>query len=214
MKQSADMKPLCHPAKRTFDLLLSAALLAISSPALVLIWFLIRIQMGSPAIFRQERNGLGGEIFTIFKFRTMTSECDAAGVLLSDRLRITKLGEFLRKTSLDEVPQLFNVLRGEMSLVGPRPLPLSYMPFFTEEERHRFEVMPGITGWAQVNGRNFTPWTERFQLDLWYVDHWTLWLDIRILGLTLIKSATADGVVADEQTVMPELFEERAEQLE
>jgi len=214
MKQSAQRKPIGRTTKRTLDLLISAVLLAIASPTLVAVWCLIRIFLGSPAIFRQDRNGLGGEVFTIFKFRTMTSERDAAGVLLPDEMRLMRLGRFLRKTSLDELPQLLNVLRGDMSLIGPRPLPISYMPFFNKEERRRFEVMPGITGLAQVNGRNFTPWAERFQLDVWYVDHWTLWLDIRILALTAVKSLTADGVVANEQTVMPELFEERSHQLQ
>ncbi|HEY2469488.1 MAG TPA: sugar transferase [Terracidiphilus sp.] len=214
MIQSAQRKAVWRLAKRTLDLLIGTAVLPIFAPAVIVVWCLIRILLGSPAVFRQERNGLNGEIFTIFKFRTMTSECDSAGVLLPDKLRLTRLGRFLRKTSLDELPQLLNVLRGEMSLVGPRPLPLSYLPFFTWEERRRFDVMPGITGWAQVNGRNFTPWTERFQLDIWYVSHWTLWLDIRILALTAVKSLTADGVVADEQTVMPELFEERSHQLQ
>ena len=180
--------------KRLFDLTLSSAGLLALAPALLLLMLLVRFKLGSPIFFTQARPGLNGKPFTMYKFRTMTDERDAEGNLLPDALRLTGFGKFIRSTSLDEVPALINVLKGEMSLVGPRPLLMEYLPLYTSEQTRRHEVRPGITGWAQVNGRNALSWEEKFELDVWYVDNRSLWLDIKILWLTVIKVIKRDGI--------------------
>jgi sugar transferase EpsL len=168
--------------------------LLLFSPLLGLLALLVRIRLGSPIFFRQQRPGLHGRPFTLIKFRTMTDLRDTQGNLLPDVERLTKFGKFLRATSLDELPELWNVLKGEMSLVGPRPLLMQYLPLYTTEQTRRHEVRPGITGWAQVNGRNALTWEEKFALDVWYVDNYTLWLDLKIIFLTLLKIVKRDGI--------------------
>ncbi len=182
--------------KRIFDLALTAAGMLIALPLMGVIALLIYIKEGAPVLFRQPRPGLGGKIFTLYKFRTMRSTVDRNGNPLPDADRLTPLGRFLRSTSLDELPELFNVLRGEMSLVGPRPLLVEYLPRYTPEQARRHEVLPGITGWAQINGRNALTWEEKFRLDVWYVDHWSFWLDVKILALTLWKVLRREGINA------------------
>lgn len=171
----------------------------------------IWLTMGRPVLFRQKRAGLYGRVFEIWKFRTMTNERDESGRLLPDEKRLTRLGRFLRSTSLDELPQVWNVLRGEMSLVGPRPLLPEYLERYTPEQARRHEVRPGITGWAQVNGRNETTWEERFRRDVWYVDNWSLWLDLKILWLTVIKVLRRDGISRQGHATMPEFLGTGAE---
>jgi len=173
--------------KRAFDVILVALGAPLWVPLLGLTAALVRIRLGSPVLFRQVRPGLGGQPFQVFKFRTMAEGRDAKGNYLPDEQRLTAFGRWLRSTSLDELPELFNVLRGEMSLVGPRPLLMQYLSRYTTEQARRHEVRPGITGWAQVNGRNSISWDDKFRLDVWYVDHQSLWLDIRILWLTAWK---------------------------
>jgi sugar transferase EpsL len=180
--------------KRVFDLILTWPALVLLSPLIVLVAALTAIGMGRPIFFRQLRPGLLGRPFTLIKFRTMTDVRDANGKLKPDADRMPRMGRFLRRTSLDELPQLWNVVRGEMSLVGPRPLLMEYLPNYTAEQNRRHSVLPGITGWAQINGRNFTPFSGRLQLDLWYVDHWDLWLDVKILARTLLNVFRASGV--------------------
>jgi lipopolysaccharide/colanic/teichoic acid biosynthesis glycosyltransferase len=170
-------------------------LLAFGLPLLVLVW-LVRCKMGRPVFFRQERSGLHGKPFEMIKFRTMTDERDASNALMPDFQRLTPFGRFLRSSSLDELPQLWNVLRGEMSMVGPRPLLMEYLPLYSSEQARRNEVRPGITGWAQVNGRNAISWADKFAMDVWYVDHRSLWLDVRILWLTVRKVLVRDGITA------------------
>jgi lipopolysaccharide/colanic/teichoic acid biosynthesis glycosyltransferase len=189
--------------KRLFDLLMSLLLLLFLALPLLLLWVLIRCKLGSPVLFRQVRPGMHGEPFMMVKFRTMTDERDARGELLPDVKRLTALGRFLRATSLDELPELWNVLRGEMSLVGPRPLLMEYLPLYSSEQARRHEVRPGITGWAQVNGRNSVSWEERFKLDVWYVDNHSLWLDLRILWLTVRKVLVREGISAEGDATMP-----------
>ncbi len=182
--------------KRAFDLTLATlGLLAFGLPLLVLVW-LVRCKMGRPVFFRQERSGLHGKPFEMIKFRTMTDERDASNALMPDFQRLTPFGRFLRSSSLDELPQLWNVLRGEMSMVGPRPLLMEYLPLYSSEQARRNEVRPGITGWAQVNGRNAISWADKFAMDVWYVDHRSLWLDVRILWLTVRKVLVRDGITA------------------
>ena len=171
----------------------------------------IWLTMGRPVLFRQKRAGLYGRVFEIWKFRTMTNDRDESGRLLPDEKRLTRLGRFLRSTSLDELPQVWNVLRGEMSLVGPRPLLPEYLERYTPEQARRHEVRPGITGWAQVNGRNETTWEERFRRDVWYVDNWSLWLDLKILWLTVIKVLRRDGISRQGHATMPEFLGTGAE---
>ena len=180
--------------KRLFDLISSFIGLLFLLPVMVLIVLLVRLKIGSPVLFKQSRPGLNGKIFNMVKFRTMTNERDKDGNLLSDEIRLTKFGQFLRSTSLDELPGLWSVLKGDMSLVGPRPLLVEYLPLYSEKQSRRHEVKPGITGWAQVNGRNAISWDEKFDLDVWYVDNQSFWLDIKILWLTLVKVAGRDGV--------------------
>jgi lipopolysaccharide/colanic/teichoic acid biosynthesis glycosyltransferase len=184
--------------KRLVDILISAALLVVLSPVYVMVYLLIRLRLGTPVLFQQQRPGLNGEIFTVQKFRTMmVSDC-VDGRRLTDAERIGRLGTFLRKTSLDELPQLLNVLRGDMSLVGPRPLLIEYLDKYTSEQARRHEMRPGITGWAQVNGRNYTKFSERFRLDVWYVDNWSLMLDARILWRTVLNVVRGSGVVTGQ----------------
>ncbi len=189
--------------KRLFDLLLSLGGLLLLSLPLLLLWVLVYRKLGSPVLFRQVRPGLHGRPFMMVKFRTMTDERGADGELLPDAQRLTAFGRFLRASSLDELPELWNVLRGEMSLVGPRPLLMEYLPLYSPEQARRHEVRPGITGWAQVNGRNALNWEERFKLDIWYVDHRSLWLDLRILWLTVRKVIVREGISAQGEVTMP-----------
>lgn len=190
--------------KRLFDvLLMTFASLVIVFPFIILI-ILVRSRLGSPVFFSQIRPGLHGKPFRMVKFRTMTDERDANGILLPDEMRLTAFGRWLRATSLDELPELWNVWRGDMSLVGPRPLLMQYLPLYSKEQARRHLVKPGITGWAQVNGRNAISWKQKFEYDVWYVDHWSLWLDIRILWLTLIKVLKREGISAPGQaTALP-----------
>jgi sugar transferase EpsL len=188
--------------KRIIDVLFSIILLIILSPAILIIILLVGLMLGSPVLFRQTRPGYKGKPFVIYKFRTMNAEKDAEGKLLPDAKRLTRFGQFLRNTSLDELPELFNVLKGEMSLVGPRPLLMEYLPLYTPEQARRHEVKPGITGWAQINGRNTLDWDKRFQMDLWYIDHWSLGLDCQILFLTIFKVLRREGINAEGQVTM------------
>jgi lipopolysaccharide/colanic/teichoic acid biosynthesis glycosyltransferase len=183
-----------HEKKRIFDLFFSVPMFVLLSPKIVVIAFLVRIFLGSPVFFRQRRPGLHGKSFTIYKFRTMKDIRDSMGRLLPDAKRMTPLGRFLRSTSLDELPELFNVIRGEMSLVGPRPLLMQYLERYSTRQARRHEVKPGITGWAQVNGRNAITWEEKFKLDVWYVDNYSLGLDLKILALTLRNIFNREGI--------------------
>jgi sugar transferase EpsL len=164
------------------------------SPALALIALLVRLLHGAPVVFTQVRPGHHGQPFTMYKFRSMSEARDKHGALLPDEARLTRFGSFLRASSLDELPELINVLRGEMSLIGPRPLLMQYLERYTPKQARRHNVLPGITGWAQVNGRNNVSWEDKFELDVWYVDHWSVWLDMRILLLTLWKVVTSEGI--------------------
>jgi len=186
--------PTVPLSKRIFDLILTIPGLILISPILLVVTILVRIVHGKPILFTQLRPGFRGELFTVYKFRTMTDRRDENGELLPDEQRLTSLGRFLRTTSLDELPELFNVLRGEMSLVGPRPLLIQYLDRYSPEQARRHDVLPGITGWAQVNGRNALTWEDKFRLDVWYVDNWSLWLDIKILALTLWKVIKREGI--------------------
>tara|TARA_Y100001970_G_scaffold219290_1_gene269044 strand:- start:265 stop:897 length:633 start_codon:yes stop_codon:yes gene_type:complete len=189
--------------KKIVDFVLSLLGLLILLPIYLVIIFLIKINLGSPIFFKQERPGLNEKIFNIYKFRTMTNEFDQHGNLLPDENRLTKFGKFLRSTSLDELPSLWSVLKGDMSLVGPRPLLVEYLPFFSDSQARRHEVRPGITGWAQVNGRNAISWEEKFELDIWYVDNLSILLDIKILWLTLIRVLVRDGISPKDKDIMP-----------
>ena len=189
--------------KRPFDLFLIFLSLPLMIPIYLFIALLVLTRLGTPVLFRQSRPGLNGKIFNMYKFRTMTNECDKDGNLLGDEVRLTKFGKFLRSTSLDELPGLWNVLKGDMSLVGPRPLLVEYLPLYSEKQSRRHEVRPGITGWAQVNGRNAISWDEKFDLDVWYVDNQSIWLDIKILWLTVKKVIVRDGISAQDDVTMP-----------
>jgi len=188
--------------KRTMDLTLSVAALVLLAPVMGLVAGLIFFKMGSPVLFTQERPGVGGRPFRVYKFRTMSEAFDGNGQSLPDAQRLTALGVLLRKLSVDELPQLLNVLKGDMSLVGPRPLLMAYLPLYSPTQARRHEVRPGITGWAQVNGRNAISWPERFALDVWYVDNQSLVLDARILWLTLRKVLLRDGISAEGEATM------------
>lgn len=181
-------------AKRAFDILVATLVLALTAPLALIIALLVRWRLGSPVLLRQQRPGLHGRPFTLYKFRSMTDERDASGNLLPDEQRLTRFGRFLRASSLDEMPELWNVLRGEMSLVGPRPLLMEYLPLYTAEQSRRHEVLPGVTGWAQVNGRNTLSWKENFALDVWYVDNRSFRLDMKILALTFWKVVRREGI--------------------
>ena len=181
-------------SKRIIDVLVSVSALLILSPVLGLAALLIRLRMGSPILFRQVRPGLHTKPFTFYKFRTMTCDCDENGCPLPDECRLTRLGLFLRRTSIDELPQLWNVLKGDMSLVGPRPLLMEYLPLYTTTQARRHEVKSGITGWAVVNGRNSCSWEEKFELDVWYVDNWSLGLDFKILLVSIVAVFKRQGI--------------------
>lgn len=188
--------------KRFFDFCVALGALTVLLLPLAVVALLVRVKLGQPVLFRQVRPGLHGQPFMMVKFRTMTDARDANGQWLSDADRLTAFGRFLRSTSLDELPELWNVLRGEMSLVGPRPLLMEYLPLYSAEQLRRHEVRPGITGWAQVHGRNALSWEERFKLDVWYVDNQSVWLDLRILGMTVRKVLAREGIhAAGEATV-------------
>ena len=180
--------------KRLLDLALTIPLLVLFSPLLLIISLLVRIFHGKPVFFRQLRPGYRGKPFYVYKFRTMTEDSDELGNLLPDTHRLTRLGSFMRSFSLDELPELFHILWGEMSLVGPRPLLMQYLERYTPEQRRRHDVLPGITGWAQVNGRNALSWEDKFRYDVWYVDNWSLWLDIKILAITFWKVIKREGI--------------------
>ena len=185
---------LTDSSKRLFDLVFSLVLVILLLPLLVLAAILVYVTLGSPVLFRQQRPGLGGKPFHCYKFRTMNDRRDDKGELLPAKARLTGFGRFLRTISVDELPQLFNVIKGDMSLVGPRPLLMEYLELYTDEQMRRHEVKPGITGWAQVNGRNAITWEEKFRLDLWYVDNYSFFLDLRIIFLTIMKIMLREGI--------------------
>lgn len=188
--------------KRIFDIFASAIGLLLLSPFIAIIAWQIKRKLGSPILFRQQRPGLNGKAFTMVKFRTMRDAIDKQGNPLPDSERMTAFGNFLRSTSLDELPELWNVLKGEMSLVGPRPLLMEYLPLYNQEQMRRHEARPGVTGWAQINGRNAISWEEKFKLDVWYVDNQSFWLDIKILFLTVKKVFIRDGISAEGEATM------------
>ena len=192
--------------KQTFDFITCLLSLVFLSPVLGLIGLLVRLTLGSPVLFRQTRSGLKGKPFTIYKFRTMTDERDGDGHLLPDGKRLIRLGRFLRKTSMDELPGLFNVITGDMSIVGPRPLLMRYLGRYTPAQARRHEVKPGITGWAQVNGRNAINWEQKFQLDVWYVDNWSFSLDLKIIGMTIMSVLKREGICQETQATMEEFL--------
>lgn len=189
--------------KRIFDFCASAAALTMLAPVLVVVGLLVRLKLGSPVIFRQRRPGMRGRIFNACKFRTMTEARDQGGQLLSDEHRLTSFGRWLRASSLDELPTLWNVLVGDMSLVGPRPLLVQYLPLYSPEQARRHEVRPGVTGWAQIHGRNLLSWEEKFRLDIWYVDHRSFLLDLKIIFLTFSRVLRRDGIAAPGEATMP-----------
>ena len=189
--------------KRSFDILFSLFGIVLLFIPLLVVAFIIHHRIGDPVFFRQVRPGRGGKPFELVKFRTMTDECGSDGQMLPDSMRLTSFGRFLRSTSLDELPELWNVLKGDMSLVGPRPLLMSYLPLYTPEQARRHDVRPGITGWAQVNGRNAISWEEKFQFDVWYVENISLGLDLKILWLTVKKVLMRDGINAAGEATMP-----------
>ncbi|MBP1967068.1 sugar transferase [Paenibacillus aceris] len=192
--------------KRLFDLLVSISLLLLFIPLIIVVALLVKKKLGSPVVFKQQRPGLKGKPFYLYKFRTMTDAKDNEGKLLSDSIRLTSFGQFLRKYSLDELLQLVNVIKGDLSLVGPRPLLNDYLPLYTEEQAKRHNVKPGITGWAQVNGRNAISWEERFNLDVWYVENQSFFLDLKILALTFVKVLKSEGIQSANHATMP-IFE-------
>ncbi len=189
--------------KRLFDVLGAGLVLVVSSPLLAVIAALVWRFHGRPILFAQERPGLDAKIFKVYKFRTMTDERDEHGRLLPDDRRLTRFGRFLRGSSLDELPELFNVIKGEMSLVGPRPLLAEYLPLYSLEQARRHGVKPGVTGWAQVNGRNAISWEEKFEMDVWYVDNWSLWLDFKVFWLSVWRALRREGVAAEGHATMP-----------
>lgn len=181
-------------SKRIFDFIFALIALIIFSPVLIVTAILVRVFIGTPILFTQQRSGYKGRPFNIYKFRSMTNRIARDGSLLPDAERLTRFGRILRSLSLDELPELFNILRGEMSFVGPRPLLMEYLPLYSPEQMRRHDAMPGLTGWAQVNGRNALDWPSRFRLDVWYVDHWSFWLDLRIILMTVGKVIAREGV--------------------
>ncbi|MGG5738338.1 MULTISPECIES: sugar transferase [Bacillus cereus group] len=189
--------------KRLFDILISLLLLLCFCHVILLVGVLVKFRIGSPILFKQQRPGLHGQPFYLYKFRTMTDARDSDGELLSDYVRLTKFGEFLRKYSLDELPQLINVLKGQLSLVGPRPLLMEYLPLYSKEQAKRHNVRPGITGWAQINGRNSISWDEKFKLDVWYVENQSFLLDLKILYLTFSKVLKSEGITNNKHVTMP-----------
>ncbi len=195
--------------KRMLDLILSLLALIILMPIMIIIWLLVRIKLGKPAIFKQERPGKDEKIFTLYKFRTMTDEKDENGELLPDSERLTKFGKILRSTSLDELPELINIIKGDMSIVGPRPLLVRYLPYYTEKERHRHDVRPGLTGLAQVNGRNTVDWDERLKLDVEYVRNCNFMNDVKIVLKTIKKVIKKEGILVGKEHTMESLDVER-----
>jgi sugar transferase EpsL len=195
-----------HFIKRLFDIISSAAGLIVISPLLIVLAILIRLKLGSPILFRQQRPGLGGKAFVIYKFRTMTDQRDASGNLLLDSQRLPAFGRFLRSTSFDELPELLNVLKGDMSIVGPRPLMMKYLGRYSPEQARRHEVKPGITGWAQINGRNAISWEDKFKLDVWYVDNWTFWLDMKIILRSVLMVIAKEGITQQGRATMDEFM--------
>jgi sugar transferase EpsL len=189
--------------KRVMDIVVSATMLLVLSPVFLAVALLVSMNMGFPVFFRQKRPGVDGAVFNMVKFRTMRDVVDRNGQYLPDSERLTGLGRFLRRTSLDELPELWNVLVGDMSLVGPRPLLVEYLPLYSKEQARRHEVRPGITGWAQVNGRNAIAWEQKFEYDVWYVDHQSTTLDLRILAMTLKSIFRQDGISSNEHVTMP-----------
>lgn len=189
--------------KRLLDIVLVVIALCLLWPVMLLIALVVRIWLGSPIIFRQTRPGYLGVPFNIYKFRSMTDACDASGQRLPDALRLTRVGRFLRSTSLDELPNLWVILKGDMSLVGPRPLLMEYLPLYNAEQARRHLVKPGLTGWAQINGRNAISWQDKFALDVWYVDHQCLWLDVKIIACTASKILLREGISANGEATMP-----------
>jgi sugar transferase EpsL len=190
--------------KIRFDFLISLLGIICLAPFFLLIAGILRVTIGSPILFKQKRPGLYGRTFTIYKFRTMTNKCDAIGNLLPDEERLTRFGKVLRSSSLDELPEFFNVLKGDMNIVGPRPLLMQYLDRYTPEQARRHEVKPGLTGWAQVNGRNAISWEDKFKLDVWYVDHWSIALDLKIIGMTIKKVLKREGINQEAQATMEE----------
>ena len=196
-------KPAGYPLKRPIDLLLSVSALIVLSPLLAVVALLVRVRHGAPILYVQERPGLHGKPFKIYKFRSMTNARNATGTLLPDEQRLTRFGSFIRGCSIDELPELYNVVRGEMSLVGPRPLLVEYLPLYTPYQRRRHEAKPGLTGWAQINGRNSLKWEEKFAYDVWYVDNRSLLLDLKILVKTVSRIFQRRGISADGHATMP-----------
>jgi len=192
--------------KRLFDITLAVILVLLFSPLYIIVSLLILSKMGFPILFRQKRPGLHAKIFGIYKFRTMTNEKDEHGELLPDKKRLVGIGKFIRSASLDELPQIFNVLKGEMSFVGPRPLLIEYLPLYNDKQKKRHDVKPGITGWAQVNGRNAISWEQKFEYDVWYVEHQSFWLDMKILWMTFLKVVKQSDISSDTAVTM-EKFE-------
>lgn len=188
--------------KRLLDIVISATALILLSPFMLIIYLLVRINLGGPAFFLQERVGKNNKIFKMIKFRTMKNSTDKDGNLLSDNERLTKFGRFLRSFSIDELPELINILKGDMSLVGPRALLVQYLEHYNSEQIRRHDVLPGLTGWAQINGRNSITWCEKFKLDVWYVDNWSLWLDVKIFFLTFWKVFKREGINQSETVTM------------
>lgn len=198
-------------SKRVLDVALCILALVTLFPVLILLAIFVRAKLGTPVLFRQIRPGLYGRPFILYKFRTMTNAKGYDGNLLPDERRLTSLGRFLRRTSLDELPELLNVLKGDMSLVGPRPLLMQYLPYYSNREQLRHQMRPGITGWAQIHGRNYTPWNARLAMDVWYVENWSLALDFRILWKTIVQVIRSDGVAVDSISVEADLDQERWE---
>ena len=193
-----------HFFKRLIDFILSLIALIVLSPILLIVALLVRTKLGSPVIFKQERPGLNEKIFTLYKFRTMTDAKDEQGNLLPDEIRLTKFGKLLRSTSLDELPELFNILKGDMAIVGPRPLLVRYLPLYSEHQKHRHDVRPGFTGWAQCNGRNAISWEEKFDLDVYYTKHVSLLLDIKIILKTVKVVLFREGISSETSVTMEE----------
>lgn len=193
-----------HFFKRLIDFILSLIALIVLSPVLLIVALLVRTKLGSPVIFKQERPGLNEKIFTLYKFRTMTDAKDEQGNLLPDEIRLTKFGKLLRSTSLDELPELFNILKGDMAIVGPRPLLVRYLPLYNEHQKHRHDVRPGFTGWAQCNGRNAISWEEKFDLDVYYTKHVSLLLDIKIILKTVKVVLFREGISSETSVTMEE----------
>jgi len=188
--------------KRPFDFIVSLIALILFAPVFLVLAILVRINLGSPVLFSQKRPGKNGRIFTLWKFRSMVDARDAVGQLRTDAERLTRFGQWLRASSLDELPELWNILCGDMSLVGPRPLLIEYLPLYSAEQARRHEVRPGLTGWAQINGRNALSWEEKFRLDVWYVEHRTFWLDLKVIGLTVVKVLRRKDVSAAGEATM------------